>query len=77
MDHKNVRRRGDQLVDVRSEPDPLKRANLVRDKRQEIAKAAELELAHARPGAMSDGNALRVQGVARSYLRALHLPAAP
>ena len=35
----------DQLVDVRSEPDPLKRANLVRDKRQEIAKAAELELA--------------------------------
>lgn len=30
-----------QLEDVRKETDPLKRANLVRDKRQEIAKAEE------------------------------------
>ena len=35
----------DQLEGVRAETDPLKRANLVRDKRQEIAKAAEQELA--------------------------------
>jgi hypothetical protein len=35
----------DQLESVRAETDALKRANLVRDKRQEIAKAAELELA--------------------------------
>ena len=31
----------DQLVEARGEPDPLQRANLVRDRRQEIARAAE------------------------------------
>ena len=31
----------EQLVASRAEPDPLKRANLVRDKRQEIAREAE------------------------------------
>ena len=37
-----------ELAASRAEPDPLKRANLVRDRRQEIARAAEAAAARAR-----------------------------
>ena len=33
----------EQLAESRAEADPLRRANLVRDRRQELARAAELE----------------------------------
>ncbi len=33
----------EKLVESRAEPDPLKRANLVRDRRQEIAREAEAD----------------------------------
>lgn len=47
----------EQLVESRGEPDPLKRANLVRDKRQEIAKEAEAAFV----GAASSGFRCEVQ----------------
>ena len=47
-----------ELEAVRSEPDPLKRANRVRDKRQEIARAAELALA---PSGSPQASAVRCE----------------
>ena len=44
----------EQLESARQEADPLKRANLVRDQRQEIAKAAEAALAP--PGSAQEGS---------------------
>ena len=48
----------EQLAESRAESDPLKRANLVRDRRQEIAKAAEAE---AKAAASSDASSLRCE----------------
>ena len=52
----------DQLVESRSEKDPLKRANLVRDKRQEIAKRAEQALQRKR-------TAMRLEDFSRKRFR--------
>ena len=42
----------DKLAESRAEIDPLKRANLVRDKRQEIARAAEAEVGASKASSM-------------------------